>query len=109
MAARSGHDRNSDLTTLDTGLRRVARRADRQRRGMQQTPEAWQRWSATIDEGDALAARIETAPVDDLAGLAVKFRAVLWRIRTDEGIIMDEVLGRALQWFGRDVARLLRQ
>lgn len=80
----------TDLGMLDAELRRLTRRADRQRRQIEQGTEAWQRWSSTIDEGLGVVTSIERAPVDNLVGLATKFRAILWRIRTDEGVILDE-------------------
>ena len=99
----------TDLVLLDAELRTRTRRADRQRRRINQGMQPWQRWSATIDEGLEVVERIDHAPVQDIEGLATKFRAILWRIRIDEDVIMDQGLRRALQRFGRQLAQLVQR
>ena len=99
----------ADLSLLDIELRRLTRRASRQRQQMRLDTEAWRRWSATIDEGFNIIGRIDHAPARDLAGLSVKFRAILWRVRIDEDVIMDEAVRRALDGFGRQLTHLVRQ
>ena len=79
-----------DLIVLDTELRRITRRASQQHRLAKLTVEAWQRWSETIDTGLKLVDLVEKAPARDLTGLSIKLRAVLWRIRIDEDVILDE-------------------
>ena len=108
MVRRLEHQRNSDLIALDAELRRLTRRADRQRRQMKWRAAAWQRWSGTIDEGLALVDRIDHAPALDHGALAIKFQAILWRVRIDENVIMDEGVRRALGRFGRQLAQLAR-
>ena len=66
MAARQANDGDGDLAALDAELRRVTRRADRQRRLIEQSTEAWQRGSATIDESLGVVGRIEHVPARDL-------------------------------------------
>ena len=63
-------------------------------------------WSSTIDEGLDIVIRIDHAPALDVAGLATKFRAILWRIRVDENVIMDEAVRRALHRFGRQLVQM---
>ncbi len=83
------------LVVLVAELRRLTRRADRQRRQIEQGTEAWQRWSSTIDEELGVVTSMERAPVDIVTGLATKFRAILWRFRTDEDDILDDGVRRA--------------
>lgn len=114
MVARGEHASagTDDLIALDIELGRLIRRAGRQRRQiprMPQSSEARAGWSATIDEGLTLVSRIERAPANDLADLAVKFRAILWRIQTDEGVVLDEGLQHSLRRFGRQLARMARE
>ena len=96
----------ADLVLLDAELRRLTRRADLRRRRMKQSTQAWQLWSSTIDEGLDIVRRIDDARAGDLAGLATKFRAILWRIRVDEDVIMDEAVRRALHRFGRQLVHM---
>ena len=109
MVAQQAHNADTDLADLETELRRLTRRADRQKRRIKLSTEAWQRWSATIQEGLGIVGRIERAPIRDMVGLTTKFRAILWRIQVDEDVILDEAVRRALKRFGRDVAALMRQ
>ena len=106
MSGQPEHSGKANLILLDTELRRLTRRADRQRGEMKQSTAAWQRWSATIDKGLNIVGRIETARARDVAGLATKFRAILWRIRVDEEVIMDEAVRRALHRFGRQLVHM---
>ena len=105
MTTRRAHDESNDLAVLDAELRRLTRRADRQRQQIKQGTEAWQRWSATIDEGLRIVGRIERAPITDMVRLTTKFRAILWRIHVDENVIMDEDVRRTLMRFGRQLAQ----
>ena len=98
----------TDLILLDTELRRVASRASRQRRQIKASVNAWQRWSATIDAGLKIADLIEAAPASDITGLSIKLRAILWRLRMDEDVVLDDTLTRALRRLARDVSYLAR-
>ena len=100
---------DAKLADLDAELRRLTRRAGRQKQRMKRDTEAWRTWSSTIDEGLDLAGRIDRAPALDLAGLSIKFRAILWRIHVDEDVIMDEAIRRALDGFGRQLTSLVRR
>ena len=68
--------------------------------------DAWRRWSDTIDAGFKVADVIEAVPASDITGLSIKLRAILWRIRMDEDVVLDETLTRALWRLARDVGYL---
>lgn len=70
---------------------------------------AWKWWSKAIDESLALAARIDELPASGLAGVAIKFDAMLWSQFHDTmaDAIDAEHLG-ALRAFGREVHQLAR-
>ena len=93
-------DAGGTLLELDSELRRLTRRADRQQRRMRQSAGAWQLWSSTIDDGLDIVGRIDDASALDVDALAIKFRAIFWRMRVDEDLIMDETVTRALHKFG---------
>lgn len=113
MAGRSTRHGTDDLTTLAAEFGRVTGRARQQKvaikRDVGAGSAAWQRWSASIDEALILAERIDACPVSDLEGLVVRFRALLWRIRSDEAVILDSAFSAALERFGRALERLTRQ
>ncbi len=54
--------------------------------------------------GLTIADAIEVAPAGDIAGLSMKLRAILWRIRMDEDVILDVTLTLELRQLTRDVA-----
>ena len=97
-----------DLIPLEAELLRIARRSSRLRTRRKSTVEAWRGWSDSIDAGIRIAIEIEAAPARDVAGLATKLRAILWRIRMDEDVILDETLSRALRRLAREAAHLAR-
>jgi len=80
--AKGLREADATLLQLDAELRRLTRRADRQQRRVKQSADAWQLWSSTIDEGLDIVSRIDGAHALDLDALAVKFRAILWRIQS---------------------------
>ena len=45
-----GRNSEMDLGALERELSRLRRRAVRQKRTIKTSPEAWQKWSATMDE-----------------------------------------------------------
>ena len=97
-----------DLIQLDAELRRIARRTSQLHTRRKSTIDAWRRWSDSIDEGLRTADSIEATPARDINGLAIKLRAVLWRIRMDEDVILDAALTRVLRRLAREVAHLAR-
>ena len=67
-----------DLVALDVELRRLVRRARRQRRGAEGGPAQWQVWSGTTDEAFCLVDQITGTPALGLDGLSVKIGALRW-------------------------------
>ena len=94
-----------DTDTLAQQLARLRRRAVRQKRSIASSPEAWQRWSATMDEIAGLTQRLLTSPAPDLDRLAVKFGAIMWLIEVNESLLDGGDL-RRLRRFGRDLSAL---
>jgi hypothetical protein len=66
---------------------------------------AWQCWSTTLSASLQLAARIDKMPARTVAGLEVRFRALLWRLTYDDDLLDDDHR-RALQAFGRGIAEM---
>lgn len=99
--------RNSemDVGALERELSRLRRRAARQKHNIKSKPEAWQRWSATMDEIAGLTQRLVASPAPDLERLAAKFRAILWLIEVNESLLDSGDL-RRLRRFGRDLSAL---
>jgi hypothetical protein len=100
--------RNSDMDVdaLAQQLARLRRRAVRQRRSIASSPEAWQRWSATMDEIAGLTQRLLASPAPDLEHLAAKFSAILWLIDVNESLLDSGDL-RRLRRFGQDLSILV--
>jgi hypothetical protein len=99
--------RNSetDVGALERELSRLRRRAARQKRTIKSSPEAWQRWSATMVEIAGLTQRLVASPAPDLERLAAKFSAILWLIEVNESLLDSGDL-RRLRRFGRDLSVL---
>ena len=99
--------RNSgiDVGDLKRELTRLRRRAARQKRQIKSHPEAWQQWSATMDEIATLTERLIARPAGDLESLAVKFDVILWLIKVNESLLDRSDL-RRLRRFGRDLSSL---
>lgn len=98
-------DGEMDVDALAQQLARLRRRATRQKRSIGSGPEAWQRWSATLDEIAGLTQRLVASPAPDLEHLAVKFSAILWLIEVNESLLDSGDL-RRLRRFGRDLSAL---
>ena len=101
-----GQERNSELLALDAQLRRLRRRADRQRRRIGSSSAAWQAWSTTIDEALAVVDRIARTPAHGLPGLAVKVCATVWFLLDASDAVLDDEGARQLRALGREVRRL---
>ena len=99
--------RNSemDVDALAQQLAQLQRRATRQKRKVGSSPEAWQRWSATMDEIAGLTQRLVASPSPGLERLAVKFGAIVWLIEVNESLL-DRGDLRRLRRFGRDLSAL---
>ena len=99
--------RNSamDVDALARRLARLRRRAARQKRNIGAGPDAWQRWSATMDEIAGLTQRLVASPSPDLERLAAKFSAILWLTEVNESLLDSGDL-RRLRRFGRDLSAL---
>jgi hypothetical protein len=98
-------DSEIDSGALTEELARLRRRAARQKRNIASSPEAWQKWSATMDEIAGLTQRLVASPAPDLESLAVKFSAILWLIEINESLLDSGDL-RRLRRFGRDLSVL---
>ena len=98
--------RNSEMDdALAQRMARLRRRAARQKRKVGSRPEAWQRWSATMDEIAGLTQRLVTSPAPDFDSLSAKFNAILWLIEVNESLLDSGDL-RRLRRFGRDLSAL---
>ncbi|MBL8600031.1 MAG: hypothetical protein JNL14_20025 [Devosia sp.] len=101
-------DSETRIEELSRELSRLRRRAARQRRNIQSSPAAWQRWSATMDEIVSLTQQLVASPAPDTASLAYKFRAILWLIEVNESLLETSDL-RRLRRFGRELDLLARE
>ena len=66
-----------ELVGLDVELRRLVRRARRQRRGTEGGPAQWQDWSGTTDEAFGLVDQIAGTPALGLDGISARCRRVI--------------------------------
>lgn len=98
-------DSQMDFSTLASELGRLRRRAVRQRRHSGSGPEAWQDWSATMQEVTTLTQRLLARPANDLGSLSAKFDVILWLIEVNESLL-DRTDLRRLRRFGRDLSTL---
>ena len=94
-----------DLVALDVELRRLVRRARRQRRGAEGGPAQWQAWSGTTDEAFGLVDRIAGTPALGLDGIAVKIGALRWFLEETDAILDAKGL-RQLRSLDREARRL---
>ena len=101
-------DNRTEIGALRRDLDRLRQRAARQKRAIQSSPAAWQRWSTTMDEIADLTQRLGASPAPDIAILSSKFRAVLWLIEVNESLLDTGDL-RRLRRFGRELSLLARE
>ena len=99
-------DSELGISSLARELARLRRRAARQKRNIDVSPDAWQNWSATMEEIAVLTQRLVVRPADNLDDLAAKFNAILWLIEVNESLLDAGDL-RRLRRFGRDLSRSL--
>ena len=95
------------ITELDAELLRLRRRAARQKRAIATRPDAWQRWSSTMEEVGRHIEQMFASPAPDVSSLAAKFYAILWQIETNESLL-DRGDLRRLRRFGRDLRLVAR-
>ena len=98
-------DSEIDTGALVRELARLRRRAARQKRKITSEPDAWQVWSATMEEIASLTVLLVARPADDLENLTAKFKAILWLIEINESLLDSGDLKR-LRRFGRDLCVL---
>lgn len=96
-------DSETEIGALAEDLVRLRRRATRQKRNINSSSNAWQTWSATMDEIATLTQRLVTRPTDDLQSLQVKFDAILWLIEVNQSLL-DRGDLRRLRRFGRELS-----
>lgn len=90
------------IGALSQDLSRLHRRAAREKREVQSSPAAWQKWSTTMDEITSLTRQLVASPAPDLQNVAAKFRAILWLIEIN-GSLLDTGDLRRLRRFGREL------
>lgn len=100
-----GLDSEIDTNALARELARLRRRAARQKHNITSGSDAWQRWSATMDEIATLTQRLLARPADDLGSLSAKFYAILWLMEVNQSLL-DRGDLRRLRGFGRDLSIL---
>ena len=96
---------DTDLLALDIALRRLVRRASRQRRASESGPTQWRTFSRTIDDAFGVVDRIAGTPAHGLDGLAVKIGALRWFLAETDAILDAKGL-RQLCSLDREARRL---
>jgi hypothetical protein len=96
---------DDSLRQLANELRRVRHRARRYQNAMQSDPSKWQHWSAAVEDGLRLVARICSRPAASPIDLSAKFDAIFWQLMI-ENSILDTVSARQLRSFGRELRRM---
>ncbi|MDB5542184.1 MAG: hypothetical protein JWQ89_3911 [Devosia sp.] len=68
---------------------------------------AWRQWSDTVSTSLDLAEHIRRTPASDVAGLAIKYHALLWELfHAEMALAVDDVHLRHLKTFGRELTQL---
>jgi hypothetical protein len=100
----------NDVHALGTKLARIRRRVKRLSRQVRPGGDTilWSRWSRAVSECAELCEQIAKSPVSDLAGLAIKYKALLWELVEDD-LILDVAVRRRAISFGRELERLAAQ
>jgi hypothetical protein len=68
----------------------------------------WSQWSSAVGECGELCQQIAKEPAHGVAGLAVKYRALLWQLLEDD-VILDRALRRQVLALGRQLDALGKQ
>ena len=89
-----------ELLALGAQLERLRRRVIAKRRAMTEGA-GWAKWNAAMAESVALAGRIGRMPAHDMAGAAVKLRALAWEWDDD----LDDCQLRRLRVLAREMGR----
>lgn len=98
------------LIALGTELDRITRRVRRLRARVRPggASAARSQWSEAVAACEALCERIAKEPVNGLAGLAMRYRALLLEL-TEDDLIVDRALRRRAVAFGRELNALARR
>jgi hypothetical protein len=100
----------TELAALGHQLDRLSRRVKWLGRHMEPAgdPILWSRWSRAVSEYVELREEIAKLPVTDLAGLALRYRALLWELIEDD-LILDHTVRRRAIAFGRELEALAKR
>ena len=103
-------DTEDDILAMGAQLDRLRRKVKRLGRQVQPGGDTvlWSRWSRAVAECAALCEQVAKLPVQDLAGLAVRCRALLWELAEDD-VILDRTVRRRVIAFGRDLDALAKR
>jgi hypothetical protein len=107
LSATAAAPYEAHLLALGAQLNRQARRVRRLRARVRPGGDAaaWSRWSRAVTECAELCKQIARAPAHGLAGIAIKYRALVCQLVEDD-LILDRGVRRRVLAFGRELQML---
>ena len=97
----ANNEADAQLVALGQELRRVIRRANRQRTQGSDSPD----WLLTLDHALGLVDQISAVPANGIEGFAVKVRAITWFLDSTDAVLDLKGL-RQLRDLDREARRL---